>query len=102
MHTRYLPLILEKKMYAICMDLEKAFDKVYRLGFWEILTLCGEHRSFLYALMSFYTGSSACVIVMVHMNECFIIKVEIFQGFEMSQSLFDVLIDGVSYESEMG
>ena len=52
-----------KKLYAACMDLEKAYDRVNREALWNVLNIYGVGGQLMEGIKSFYREESACVKV---------------------------------------
>lgn len=47
----------DNKLFTICTDLEKAYDKVDRSAFWNILEICGVGGRLLKAVQILYEGT---------------------------------------------
>lgn len=73
-----------KKLYAVFMDLEKAYDRVDRKALWEVLKIYGVGGKLLEAVKSFYRNSRAFVRMNGEESECFGISVGVRQGCVMS------------------
>ena len=52
-----------KKMFAVCTDLEKAYDKVWRVDLWSALRKHGIGGRLLQSIEPLYKESKACVRV---------------------------------------
>ena len=52
-----------KDVFWAFMDLEKAYDTVYRHGMWQMLRVYEVREKLLKAAQSFYVDSRACVRV---------------------------------------
>ena len=52
-----------KDVYVAFMDLEKAYDRVYRDALWQLLSVCGVGGGLLAAIKVFCKESEACVRV---------------------------------------
>ena len=50
-----------KKMFAVCTDLEKAYDKVWRVDLWSALRQHGIGGRLLQSVELLYKESKACV-----------------------------------------
>ncbi len=53
----------DKKLYAVFMDLEKAYDRVDREALWSVLRIYGVGGQLLKGIQAFYREANACVRV---------------------------------------
>ena len=88
-----------KKMYAVFVDLEKAYDKVCREELWEALRRYGVSGGLLSVIKSMYQASEACVRVDGEMSEWFEVKQGVRQGCPLSPWLFNIFLDVVVREA---
>ena len=84
------------------VDLEKAYDTVDRHGMRHMLGVCGVGGRLLKAVPSFYVDSRACVWVGNVVSEWFLVNLGLRQGCVISPWLFNVYVDGVVREVNVG
>ena len=82
----------DKRVYAVFVDLEKAYDRVDREDLWKVLRQYGVTGKLLEAVRSMYDGTSACVRDGV-LSDWFPIKSGVKQGCVMSPKLFNLYMD---------
>ena len=93
--------VLEKKwehampVYCAFMDLEKAYDSVWREGMWQIAKYYGVPRQIVEMLRDYYNGSSSCVRIDGGQGDWFPINTGLRQGCVMSPSLFNIYMDAM-------
>ena len=93
--------VLEKRwefalpVYCAFIDLEKAYDSVWREGMWKISEYYGIPKIIVELLRSWYTGISSCVRVDGGEGEWFPIRTGLRQGCVLSPSLFNVYMDAM-------
>ena len=90
----------DKRMYAVLVDLEKAYDKVCREELWETLQRYGVSGGLLRAIKSLYQASEACVRVDGEVSEWFEVKQGVRQGCPLSPWLFNIFLDMVVREAQ--
>ena len=83
------------KMYAAFIDLEKAYDKVWREDMRRTLATYGVSGRLLRAVKALYENSKARVRVEGELTECF----EVRQGVRQGCPLFNVFLDMVAREA---
>ena len=88
-----------KKLCAVLVDLEKAYDKVCREELWEALRRYGVSGGLLRVIKSMYQASEACVRVDGEMSEWFEVKQGVRQGCPLSPWLFNIFLDMVVREA---
>ena len=81
------------------MDLENAYDKLYREELWECLQRYSVSGHLLRAIKAMYQVSVACVRVDGVMSEWFDVKQRVRQGCPMSLRLFNIILDMVVREA---
>ena len=91
-----------KDVFCAFMDLEKANDTIDRHGMWQMLRVYGVGGKLLKAVHSFYVDSRACVRVGNDVSEWFPVNMGLRQGCVMSPWLFNVYMDGVVGEVNVG
>ena len=88
-----------KKLCAVFVDLEKAYDKVCREELWESLRRYGVSGGLLKMIKSMYQASEACVRVDGEVSEWFEVKQGVRQGCPLSPWLFNIFLDMVVREA---
>ncbi len=83
----------DRKLFAAFMDLEKAYDRVDRMGLWDTLRVCGVGGQLLEGIRFFYENASASVRVNGELGESFSVEVGVRQGCVMSPWLFNIYMD---------
>ena len=91
-----------KDVFCAHMDLEKAYDMIDRHGMWQMLRVYGVGRKLLKAVQSFYIDSRACVQMGNDVSEWFPVNVGLRQGCVMFPWLFNVYMDSVVREMNVG
>ena len=92
----------DKKMYAAFIDMEKAYDKVWRTDLWVVLKGYGVRGKLLGSIKALYKESKACVRVEGEVTEEFMIEQGLRQGCPLSPWLFNVFLDRVVREAMVG
>ena len=87
------------KMYAAYIDLEKAYDKVWREDMWRTLATYGVSGRLLKPVKALYENSKARVRVEDELTECFEVRQGVRQGCPLSPWLFNVFLDMVAREA---
>src|SRR5215510_8533254 len=77
-------LAVGKKVFAVFVDLEKAYDKVNRVLLWRNLNSYRINRKLLNSVKAVYAGSRACVRANGHLSGWFCIGAGVRQGCAMS------------------
>ena len=85
--------ILEKnkQIIIVCIDLQKAYDKVCRENLWRMLVRYKVDGQLLRAIRSLYRESQACVRVNGKLSRWFSIYQGVRQGCVMSPWLFNII-----------
>ena len=86
-------LAKHKKVYCAFVDLEKAYDSVWREELWSTLSMYGVDRRLIRALKSLYKDSSACVRINGAYTDWFCISRGVRQGCVASPWLFNLYMD---------
>ena len=82
-------------IYCAFMDLEKAYDSVWREGMWQIAKYYGVPTRIVELLRSWYEGIISCVRLDGDDGDWFPIRTGLRQGCVMSPSLFNVYMDAM-------
>ena len=82
-------------MRMVCVDLEKAFDRVDRELLWQVLERYGVRGRLKEAMESLYLQSEACVRVQGKNSEWFEVSMGMRKGCTMSPWLFNLVIDSI-------
>ena len=85
----------DRKMYAVFVDLVKAYDKVCREELWECLQRYGVSSHLLTAIKAMYQASVACVRVDGVMSEWIEVKQGGRRVCPISPWLFNIFLDMV-------
>ena len=89
-------------MYAVYVDLEKAYDKVCREELWDVLQTYGVSGDLLRVIRAMYQASEACVRVDGEMTEWFEARQGVRQGCPMLPWLFNIYLDMVVRKARGG
>ena len=89
----------EKKMFAAFVDLEKAYEKLWRVDPWRALSEYGIGGRLLGAVEVLYKESKACVRVEGELMEEFDVKQGLRQGCPLAPWLFNIVLDRVVREA---
>ncbi len=84
----------DRKLFAAFMDLEKAYNRVYRKGLWDTLRVYGVGEKLFEGIKSFYGNASASVWVNGELSESFNVEVGVRQGCVMSPWLLNIYMNG--------
>ena len=82
-------------VYCAFMDLEKAYDSVWREGMWQIAKHYGVPSQIVEMLREYYDGSTSCVRMDGGEGDWFPINTGLRQGCVMSPSLFNIYMDAM-------
>ena len=86
-----------KKVFAAFIDLEKAYNKVWRADLWKVLKEYGIGSRLLESIKALYKESKACV--RVELTEEFGVKQGLRQGCPLSLWLYNIFADRVVREA---
>src|SRR5678816_1628876 len=92
----------KNKLYLGFMDLQQAYDRVNREALWQVLVIYGVGFRLLNGIKSMYDDSEACVRINGVNGDWFRINSGVRQGCVMSPWLFNLYMDGVMKEFEVG
>src|SRR5678816_4329836 len=92
----------KNKLYLGFMDLQQAYDRVNREALWQVLVIYGVGGRLLNGIKSMYDDSEACVRINGVNGDWFRINSGVRQGCVMSPWLFNLYMDGVMKEFEVG
>ena len=84
-----------KDLYAVFVDLCKAFDTVNRDLLWQVLTRFGCPARFIAAIKAFHSGMYASVSVAGDVSEPFLVCAGVKQGCVLALVLFNLFIAAV-------
>ena len=91
-----------KTMYAVFVDLEKAFDRVPRKVLWWSLRRLGVDESVIRLFKAMYSNAQSSVQVNGSSSEPFKVSVGVHQRSALSPSLFIVVMKVISRELRFG
>ena len=91
-------LAVDRKVFSVFIDLEKAYDRVDRLLLWKVLAEYGVNGKLLRAIQAMYDNSRACVRMSGRESGLFQIDKGVRQGCVMSPWLFNVFLDACMHE----
>src|SRR5678815_2512593 len=92
----------KNKLYLGFMDLQKAYDMVNREALWQVFVIYGIGGRLLNGIKSMYDDSEACVRINGVKSDWFSINSGMRQGCVMSPYLFNLYMDGILKELEVG
>src|SRR5678816_4590180 len=84
------------------MDLQQEYDRINTEALWQVLLIYGVNGKLLNGIKSIYDDSKACVRIYRAGSDCFNINSGVRQGCAMSSWLFNLYMDGVMKELEVG
>ena len=87
-----------KKTYCAFLDIQKAYDRVWRQGLWYVLHKYGIRGRLWRVLKNLYAKVESCVMLGNEWTEFFEILVGLRQGCLLSPMLFDIFINGLAEE----
>ena len=88
-----------KRLYAAFLDLDKAYDRVWRAGLWEALKEYGVEGRLLTVVQGMYKDSEAAVKVGEEITDWFEVQRGVRQGCPLSPWLFNIYLDRVMKEA---
>ena len=84
----------KKKLYACFIDLQKAFDSVWRYGlFLKLMLKCGLSESLINILLNMYSSLKTCVKLDSGFTPDFFSSIGVRQGCLLSPSLFNLFLN---------
>jgi hypothetical protein len=87
-----------KRTFACFIDIQKAYDKIWRDGLWHKLQQYGITGKMWRVLRNIYGSVESCVLVNEERSRFFEIDVGLRQGCLMSPILFAIYINGIAEE----
>ena len=91
---------MNKRMLMVCVDLEKAYDRVDRELLWRVLRAYGVNGELIRAVRSLYDDGKACVRVQGQKSDWFGVGQGVRQGCTMSPWLFNIIMDNIVREAK--
>ena len=88
-----------KKLYTAFLDLEEAYDRVWRAGLWKALKQYGVQGGLLSTIQGLYYDSEATVKVEEETTDWFEVQRGVRPGYPMSPWLFNIYLDMVVKEA---
>ena len=82
----------------ICLDQEKAFDRVSRSYMFNTLTAFGFHENFLKWIHLLYNNISSSVIINNHISDPFAVKRGVRQGCSLSMLLYVICFEPFAHK----
>jgi len=82
-----------KKLYCAFVDYRQAFDKIWRNGLWYKIINMGISGKVLSVIMNLYKNIKSCVLVNKIKSNCFMSKVGVRQGENLSPLLFSIFVN---------
>ena len=90
-----------KKTYAFFLDVQKAYDTVWRNGLWVKLWELGVRGKMWRVIKEMYRVSRSAVLLDGECSEAFDVQQGVAQGWSLSPILFSVFINGLLKEVEL-
>jgi hypothetical protein len=87
-----------KKTYSCFIDVQKAYDRVWRDGLWKKLDEYGIRGKMWRVIRNIYENVESCVVVDGKSTDWFSIEVGVRQGCILSPILFNLFINGLAEE----
>ena len=91
-----------KPLYFAFVDLEKAFDRVFRKVLWWAIRSLGVEEWIVRAVQSMYANARSRVRVNVQLSEEFPVNVGVHQGSVLSPLLFILVLEALSRDFRIG
>ena len=82
-------------LFAVFVDLWKAYDSVLREALWQVLERCGVPPKMLSVVMSLHQSMLSKVRVSSSLSECFEVKNGLQQGCTLAPTLFNIYFSAV-------
>ena len=92
----------KNKLYLGFMDLQQAYDRINREALWQVLVIYDVGGKLLNRIKNMYDGSEAWAGISRVESDWFNINSGVRQGCVMSPWLFNLYMDGVMKELEVG
>ena len=84
--------------YCCFVDIQKAYDRVWREGLWKRLYECGISGKMWRVIKNIYERVESCVLIDEIMTEFFVVDIGVRQGCNLSPLLFALFINGLAEE----
>ena len=88
----------QKGLHCVCVDLEKAYDKVPREEVWYCMRTSGLAEKYVRIIPDMYDDSTTAVRCAVRVTEGFEVKVGLHQGSALSPCLFAMVMNRMTDE----
>ena len=97
-----IDLVCKSKKSVFCsfIDLKQAFDRVWREGLWEKLSVYHINGKCLKIIQSIYRNIKSCVIVNNNKTYFFLSNIGVRQGENLSPFLFNIFLNDLDFFSE--
>ena len=86
----------------VCVDLDKAYDRVDRELLWRVLRAYGVNGELIRAVRSLYDDGKACVRVQGQKSDWFGVGQRVRQGCTMSPWIFNIFMDNIVQKDTFG
>ncbi len=91
-------LAKDKKLHAVFMNSEKAYDRVDFEALWKVMKIFGLRRQLMERIRALYREVNACVKKDGELSNSFTTGVRVRQGCILSLWLFNIFLDGCMRE----
>ncbi|KAK3542003.1 hypothetical protein QTP86_010272 [Hemibagrus guttatus] len=88
----------QRELHCVCVDLEKAYDRVPREELWYCMRKSGVAEKYVRVVQDMYERSRTVVRCVVGQTEEFKVEVGLHQGSALSPFLFAIVMDQLSEE----
>ena len=94
-----IDLVCKSKKSVFCsfIDLKQAFDRVWREGLWEKLSVYHINGKCLKIIQSIYRNIKSCVIVNNNKTDFFLSNIGVRQGENLSPFLFNIFLNDLDF-----